>query len=52
MDNQKGSDKKAKWSAEEQSKIDEALRQAALQAEIEKKLREQRWDAPSAANNN
>lgn len=46
MGKPKDADKKIEWSPEEQLKIDEALREAALQAEIEKKLREQRWDSP------
>lgn len=42
MGNQTSDDKKV-WTKEEQEKIDEALRQAELEAEIEKKLREKKW---------
>ena len=48
MDKPIEADNKIKWSPEEQAKIDEALRAAALESEIEKKLREQRWNAPSS----
>lgn len=47
MDKPKVDNNKIKWSPEEQAKINEALRKAALEAEIEKKLREQKWSAPT-----
>lgn len=42
MGNQTSDDKKV-WTKEEQEKIDEALRQAELEEEIERKLREKKW---------
>ena len=49
----KDTDKTAKnWTKEEQKKIDEALRQAELEEEIERKLREKRWSASGSDKNN
>jgi hypothetical protein len=41
----KGNGDKPKWTEDEQKKIDEALRKAELEEEIERKLREKRWSA-------
>jgi ABC-type cobalamin/Fe3+-siderophores transport system ATPase subunit len=45
MGTQTATDTKPKWTKEEQAKIDEALREAALAEEIERQLREKRWSA-------